>query len=132
MSSNFKDLLKIKTIECDGAVCNWSANGYRLPSEGEWQYAASNKGATSYNYASGATANYNNATETGKVAWYNANSGSTTHDVGTKAANALGLYDMSGNVLEWCWDWYGSYPGTSTDYRGPETVPCIFMCLLLV
>ena len=113
-----KDSRDSNPTACDNAVCNWSANGYRLPSEGEWQYVASNKGATPSNYASGATADYNNATECQRVAWYSANSSSMTHDVGTKAANALGLYDMSGNVWEWCWDWYGDYPGTSTDYRG--------------
>jgi hypothetical protein len=108
------------TTACDNAVCNWSANGYRLPSEGEWQYAASNKGATPWNYASGATADYNNATETQKVAWYNENSSSSTKPVGTtENPSALTLRDMSGNVWEWCWDWEGNYPGDSTNYRGP-------------
>jgi formylglycine-generating enzyme required for sulfatase activity len=106
---------------CDNAVCTWTNNGYRLPSEGEYQYAASyinGSSWTPYNYASGATADYNDATATGLVGWYGANSGSVTHAVGGKTANALGIYDMSGNVWEWCWDWYGTYPGTSTDYRG--------------
>ena len=114
-----KESRNTNSTACDGAVCNWSANGYRLPTEGEWQFAASNKGATPYNYASGATADYNDATECQRVAWYNANSGSATHDVGTKDANALGLYDMSGNVWEWCWDWINNYPTTlQTAYRG--------------
>lgn len=129
----------------DNPYVNWSANGYRLPTEGEWQYAASNKGATLYNYASGATTFYNDTADTnpangvvdGKdandaVAVYGAYwNGSTwidtgvtkTANVGTKRANALGFYDMSGNVCEWCWDWSGLYPGTSTDYRGPSTGP---------
>ena len=109
---------------CDNAVCVWTNNGYRLPSEGEYQYAASyinGSSWTPYNYASGATADYTNAAATGLVAWYSANSGSVTHAVGGKTANALGIYDMSGNVWEWCWDWYGTYPGTSTDYRGPAS-----------
>jgi formylglycine-generating enzyme required for sulfatase activity len=105
---------------CDNAVCVWANNGYRLPSEGEYQYAASyidGSSWTPYNYASGATADYTDATATGLVAWYSANC-SGTQAVGGKTANALGIYDMSGNVWEWCWDWYGTYPGTSTDYRG--------------
>src|ERR1035437_2270043 len=104
----------------DNPYVNWSANGYRLPTEGEWQYAASYKDGiswTPYNYASGATADYSDTTATGLVAWYSANC-SSTQAVGGKTANALGIYDMSGNVWEWCWDWYGTYPGTSTDYRG--------------
>jgi len=106
---------------CDNAVCTWSNNGYRLPTEGEYQYAASYKDGTNwtpYNYASGATAGYTDATATGLVAWYRENSDNVTHDVGGKTANALGIYDMSGNVWEWCWDWYGAYPGTSTNYKG--------------
>jgi len=106
------------TTACDGAVVNWTANGYRLPTEGEWQYAASNKGLTPANYASGATADYTNATATGEVAWYSANSEGSTQVVGTKRANVLGLYDMSGNVSELGWDWYAIYPsGTQFDYK---------------
>jgi formylglycine-generating enzyme required for sulfatase activity len=106
----------------DDPYVNWSANGYRLPTEGEYQYAASYKDGTNwtpYNYASGATADVTNATATGLVAWYTGNDGGFTHEVGGKKANALGIYDMSGNVWEWCWDWFNNYPGTSTDYRGP-------------
>ncbi len=106
----------------DNPYVNWSANGYRLPTQGEWQYAASNKGATPWNYASGATADFSNAAETQKVAWYDANSGGNTHNVGTTDnPSALTLWDMSGNVYEWCWDWRGYYPGTETDYQGPSS-----------
>jgi formylglycine-generating enzyme required for sulfatase activity len=114
-----KDSRDTNATACDNAVCDWSSSGYRLPTEGEWQYAASNKGVTPWNYASGATADYTNATATGLVAWYSANSGSVTKSIGTKTANALGIYDMSGNVAEWCWDRYGAYPvSPQTNYRG--------------
>jgi formylglycine-generating enzyme required for sulfatase activity len=116
----------------DNPYVNWSTNGYRLPTEGEYQYAASYKDGTSwtpYNYASGATASYDNVMATGLVGWYSGNSwdnrnyyvGYITHNVGGKTANSLGIYDMSGNVWEWCWDWYDNYPGTSTNYRGPTS-----------
>ncbi len=113
----------------DNPYVNWSATGYRLPTAGEWQYAASYRDGldwTPYNYASGATANYSNATATGLVAWYNGNSSSSTKTVGTRDANALGIHDMSGNVFEWCWDWYSSQVPTmeQTNYRGP--VPASF------
>ncbi len=107
----------------DNPYVNWNATGYRLPTEGEWQYAASYKDGSSwtpYNYASGATAAYTDTTATGLVAWYDGNSGYVTKTVGTKGANALGIHDMSGNVWEWCQDWWGTLPTTAqTNYRGP-------------
>jgi formylglycine-generating enzyme required for sulfatase activity len=106
----------------DNSYANWSASGYRLPAEGEWQYAASYKDGSSwtpYNYASGDTAAYDTSVTIGNYGWHFTNSGLVTHNVGGKTQNALGIYDMSGNAWEQCWDWWASYPTATWDYRGP-------------
>jgi uncharacterized repeat protein (TIGR02543 family) len=94
----------------DAPYVNWNANGYRFPTEGEWQYAASCAGAYPFDYASGATANTHNSAATGLVAWYSTNSGGNSRVIGNRTSNSFGLHDMNGNVAERCWDWDGTLP----------------------
>jgi len=83
---------------------------WRLPTEAEWEYAA-RAGTTGPRYG-----------ELDAIGWYDGNSGNQTHPVSQKTANAWGLYDMIGNVWEWCSDWHGDYPtGNVTDPRGASS-----------
>lgn len=87
---------------------------YRLPTEAEWEFAARG-GNSSHGYK------YSGSNTLNGVAWYSDNSGFTTHPVGSNSPNELGLYDMSGNVWEWCSDWYASYNSDAqTNPAGPS------------
>ena len=91
------------------------SNGYRLPTEAQWEYACRAGTTTAYNTG---------ASISDDTGWYSSNSNSMTHEVGKKPANAWGLYDMHGNVREWCWDWRGDYEsGAQTDPLGASSGP---------
>jgi formylglycine-generating enzyme required for sulfatase activity len=95
-------------------ACNWSAQGYRLPTEMEWMFAARG-GNQTHGYT------YSGSNDIDSVAWYDVNA-NETHEAGTKAGNELSLFDLSGNVREWCWDISANYPtGDQTDPTGPAT-----------
>lgn len=97
------------SISDDGesVICDWEADGYRLPTEAEWQYACK-AGTGGYRYG-----------ELDDIAWYQENSKGMAHEVGKKLPNAWGLYDMLGNVWEWCWDLYDEEVyGTYRIFRG--------------
>lgn len=111
--SNFKgDNLPVECVswnDCQtfiNRLNSYTGRNFRLPTEAEWEFAARG-GNYSRHYK------YSGSNYIGDVAWYDDNSGNRTHPVGTKQPNELGLYDMSGNVYEWCSDWYGSYSSYS-------------------
>ncbi len=97
----------------NSAICNWYANGYRLPTEAEWEYAARGR-TNSPDYL------YSGSNDINAVAWYYGNNSPYgSKPIGTKAPNGIGTYDMSGNLWEWCWDWYSSSYYSSSPQNNP-------------
>ena len=116
--------IRFMTVSLNGVSSVYNCEGYRLPTEAEWEYAARAGTTSAYNDDKGSDASHLLCQEPfhlTDIAWYCANDNTSTMSVGGKTPNNWGMYDISGNVNEWVWDWYGAYPGTVTDPEGPPT-----------
>ncbi len=109
--SEKEGLKKAYSGDGDNITCDFRSNGYRLPTEAEWEYAAKG-GNKSKGYK------YSGSNNIDLVAWYEDNSKAISHPAGKMQPNELGLYDMTGNVWEWCWDLYGDY--TANNQKNPK------------
>jgi len=125
--SAFTTPVLIRTDVTDSVYCKWTASGYRLPTEGEWEWFTRAEAIGPFSiddptYSALTTGCAPNGTlsELERVAWFCSNANNRTHPAGQLEANPWGLKDVHGNVWEWCWDWYDTYPtDTQTDYPGP-------------
>lgn len=108
-------LENLNGISTDGGI-------FTLPTEAQWEYACRGGTTNAFNNGKNFTTNDDVCPNVSEVAWYDKNSGHTTHPVGLKQANSWGLHDMHGNVVEWCSDWYAAYPSDpQVDPLGPDS-----------
>jgi formylglycine-generating enzyme required for sulfatase activity len=110
----------VETVSWNDIQPFCSSNGFRLPTEAEWEYAYRAGTTTAFHGWAANPGGTNDDNQLGTIAWFSGNSSGQTRPVAGKAANGFGLYDMAGNVWEWCQDWYGSYAsGAQTNPTGP-------------